>query len=193
MDDFGFSGLAVFFCHIAQLLTDDIFDFCIRAKCFMQTFDFLFQCIQLCNAFQNIFLIDVAQLNLRDIFRLNLINFKACHQIRHNHFFLLGATDNGNRLINIHQDFGKPFEQVIFFGFPLNIKCKLSADGIHAEVRPVLQNFAHAKRHGLAMNQHIKITAEAIRQRCHGEQLVHQQLHICAALEVNRNFQTVSV
>ena len=75
----------------------------------------------------------------------------------------------------------------------LNIKCKLSADGIHAEVRPVLQNFAHAKRHGLAMNQHIKITAEAIRQRCHGEQLVHQQLHIRAALEVNRDFQTVSV
>ena len=56
-------------------------------------------------AVQDILPVQVAQLNFRHIFRLDLADAEANHQVGDHLFFLLGLPDDGHRLVDIQQDF----------------------------------------------------------------------------------------
>ena len=68
---------------------------------------------------ENIFFVDVPQLDLSHKLSLNLVNTKADHQIGHHFAVLFGVADNGNGFIDIQKNFLQTFKQVQFFFFLL--------------------------------------------------------------------------
>ena len=193
MDDLRLSFLAVLLRHSTQLFADDIFDLRIGFQRFVQVFDIFLKDLQFFDAFDDVFLVDITQFDLRDVFRLHFINVKPCHQVGYDHLFLFRISDDGNGLIDIRKDLRQTLQQVEFFRFFLNIEGDLSADGIHTEIRPLLQDIAYPQNHRSAMDKDIEIAAEIIRQWCHGIQFMHQQFHIRTAFQVDGDFQTVQV
>ena len=90
-DDLGAAVLAVFFRHGLKLL-DDL------------PADVLFQLLRLGGAPQNIFLVDVPQAQVSNVFGLNFIQAKALHQVGHDQVVLLGVADDGDGLVDVQQD-----------------------------------------------------------------------------------------
>ena len=54
----------------------------------------------------------MTQLDLRHILRLDLINAKADHQIRHNIHFFFCLSDNADCLVDVQQNALEALEQV---------------------------------------------------------------------------------
>ena len=176
------SGLSVFFCGFFQLCNDDFLHLFRIRNGFFQFSNFLFQLVNLLRAFQNVFSIQVPQFDLRHIFRLNLINAEADHQIWYNICFFDGFPHDANCLINVQQDFFQTKEQMQFFLFFLEVEHQTAADTFQTECGPFLQNFSHAHNAGCSADQNIEVAGVVVLQRCHAEQLLHDLFRIRATL-----------
>ena len=61
---------------------------------------------------EDVFFVDVAQLDLRHVIRLNLVDAEADHQVGHDLVFQLRLPDDGDGLVDVQQDSFQTFQQV---------------------------------------------------------------------------------
>ena len=138
IDERGFAVFAVFFAHSFQLGDDDVPDFPVAFQDLLQLRDFLFQITCFFQLFQNIFLVDITQLDLRHKIGLNLVDAEADHQIRHNLGVKLGLADDGNRLVNVQQNPSQTLEQVQAVALFLQVKVDAPPHTLGAPRRPLV-------------------------------------------------------
>ena len=193
VQDLAAAGLAVFFRYIVQFVDDDAADAGRLCQHIVQVGNVLFQLLDLAGALEDVFPVQVAQLDLCHIVGLHLVDAKADHQVRHHLSLLLGGADDTDRLVDIQQNGGKALQQVQPLFLAVQVVVGAAAHALNAERRPLLQNLPHAHDPGLTGHQNVEVAAEAVLQRGGLEQFCHQLVGIHAALEVQRQLQTVQV
>ena len=193
VQNFAATGLTVFFRHIVQFIDDDAADAGRLCQHIVQVGNVLFQLLDLAGALEDVFPVQVAQLDLCHIVCLHFINAKADHQVGHHLGLLLGGADDTDGLVDIQQDGGKTLQQVQPLFLAVQVVVGAAAHALDTEGRPLLQNFPHAHDPGLAGHQNVEVAAEAVLQRGGLEQFCHQLVGIHAAFEIQRQLQAVQV
>ena len=107
VEDAGAAGLGVLFAHVLKLADDDLADARRARKRILKVFDLRLERCRLLHALQDILAVDIAQLDLGDVFRLDLVDAEADHQVRHDVGLLLRLADDLDGLVDIEQDLFK--------------------------------------------------------------------------------------
>ena len=144
--------------------------------------DILFKLFSLRRAAQDIFAVDVAELYLRDVLRLNLVYPEADHQVRHDLSLKLCAADDLYRTVDIEQDALKTLQKVQLLFFLLKLVVHAATDTFRAPSRPLLKNFRNAHHARAAADEDVEVAGEAVLKRCEPEELLHQLFGVDAAL-----------
>ena len=184
---------AVFFADLVKFLHDDGLDAGIGFENLFQVLDRLFQFLCLGGLLKNIFLVDIAQFNLRHKFSLKLVDPETDHQVGNDLGIGFRAANNGDGLVNIQQDPRKALEQMEPFLFALELKKRPAANSLSPPCDPLLQQFPHAHDAGHTGNQNIEVAGKAVLQRRQAEKLQHELFGIDAALDVNGQLETGKV
>jgi len=187
------SGLTVFFRRFFQLSDDDFLHLFRIGNGRFQLCDILFQLVDLLRPFQNIFPVQMTQLDLRHILRLDLINAKADHQIRHNIHFFFCLSDNADCLVDVQQNLVQTQQQMQLFLFLFQIKHQSAAHAFQTKGRPFFQNFTHAHYLRRTAYQNIKIAGIIILERCHAEQFLHNFFRVRASFQIYGDLQAVNI
>ena len=104
IDDGGLSGLAVLFGNGGKLIHDDLLQPAGAVQDIFQILDLILQGGGLLHPLEDVFLVDVAQLDLRHILCLHLVDAKADHQVGDDLGVRLRFPDNADGLVDIQQD-----------------------------------------------------------------------------------------
>ena len=187
------AGLGVLFGNLRQLLDDDLSDAGGLFEDILQVGDVVFQLLDLARPLEDIFPVQVAQLDLGHIVRLYFVDAEADHQVGHDLGLLLGGADDVDGLIDVQQDGGQTLEQMQPLFLAVEVVVGAAADTLHSEGRPLLQDLPHAHDAGLAGDEDVEVGAEAVFQRGGLEQLRHQLFRVHAALEVEGELEAVQV
>ena len=193
VDDGGAAGLAVFLGGGVQLLHDDLLHPLRAVQQVLQIVDLIPQGVRLPGALENIFLVDVPQLDLRHIFRLDLVDAEADHQIGDDLGFLLRLPDNADGLVNIQQDALQALQQVQLFLLLAQHEEDPPLHAVGAPRRPFLQNLPDAQHLGAAGDQHVEVAGKGVLQRCQLVELGHQLIRVHAPLQVDGQLQSGEV
>ena len=132
------TGLAVFFRYIVQFVDDDAADAGGLCQHIVQVGNVLFQLLDLAGALEDVFPVQVAQLDLCHIVGLHLVNAKADHQVGHHLGLLLSSADDTDGLVDIQQDGGKTLQQVQPLFLAVQVVVGAAAHALNAECRPLL-------------------------------------------------------
>ena len=97
--------LCIIFNNIFQLGNNDAVDLLCIVQNRLHLVDFLLKLSNLLGALEDVLPVNVAQLDFRDILRLNLVDAKGNHQVGDNLLLRFGLPDNADCLVNIQQDF----------------------------------------------------------------------------------------
>ena len=138
VQDFAATGLAVFLCYIVQFVDDDAADAGGLCQHIVQVGNVLFQLLDLAGALEDVFPVQVSQLDLCHIVGLHLVNAKADHQVGHHLGLLLGGADDTDRLVDIQQDGSKTLQQVQPLFLAVQVVVGAAAHALNAERRPLL-------------------------------------------------------
>ena len=176
------SRLAVFRADSLQLLADNGLDFFVRAEQVFQLCDLFFQTVRFLQAVQQELFIDVAQLDLRHILGLHLIDAEADHEVRDDLRVELRFADDADGLVDIEKNFAKTLEKMQLVLLLLQLVVHPPLDAFAAPRRPLLKNLAHTHDPRHAADENVEVAAEAVLQRRCFEKLLHELLGLCAAL-----------
>ena len=132
----------------------------------------------------------MAQLDLRHIFRLRLVDPEADHQVGDNLALLLRLADDLNRLVDIQQDFGKALQQMQLLLALGQVVKGAPAHAFYTEGDPLIEQLFHAEHARHPGDQHIKVAGKRILQRRDAKELLHELLRVYAALEINGQLHT---
>ena len=180
VDDLGFPGLTVFLGNPLQLLDDDVLQLPGAVQGIPQIGDLLLQLVDGLGLFQDVFLVDVAQLDLRHEVGLDLVDAEADHQVG-NHFALqLCLTDDGHSLVDIQQNPFQTPQQVEPIFLLLDLVENPALDAVRPPGNPLLQDLPHAHHPGHSGDEDVKVAGEAVLQRGQPEQLLHQLVRVHA-------------
>ena len=138
VQDLAAAGLAVLLCHVAQLLDDDPADAGGLCEDVVQVGDVGFQLLDLAGALEDIFPVEMAQLDLRHIVGLYFVDAKADHQVGHDLRLLLRGADDVDGLVDVHQNRRQTLEQVEALFLAVEVVVGAAADALHPEGRPLL-------------------------------------------------------
>ena len=144
-------------------------------------------------AVEDVFLVDVAQLELGHELGLGLVDVKPAHQVGDDLGLELGAADDGDGLVDVEQDGLQTVQQVQALGLLTQIEAHAAARGLDAPRNPLVQDLAHAHDAGIAVHQDIEVARERVLQRGGAVELGHELLGVHAALEVDGDAQTGEV
>ena len=97
-------GLTELVGHRLQFLDDDVFQLPGAVQRVSQVGDLSFQIVNGTGLLEDVFLVDVAQLDLRHVIRLNLVNAEADHQVGYDLAFQLRLPDDGNGFVDVQQN-----------------------------------------------------------------------------------------
>ena len=189
----GPARLAVVLGDLPQLVHDDGIHLAGAAQRILHVGDLAGQAFDLRGTLEDVFPVQVPQLDLRHELRLRLIDAEADHQVGDDLGLLLGLPHNLHGLIDIQQDLFQSQQQMQLLLAALQVVVNAPADALPTERCPFLQQFPHAQHPGRPGNQHVKVAAEAVLQRRHAEQLLHQPVGIGAALAVDGQLQASQV
>ena len=101
-----------------------------------------------CHPLEDVLLIDIAQLDLRHVLRLHLIDAEGDHQIGDDLGFLLRLPDGTDGLVDVQQDALQTLQQVQLVLLLLQDEEHPALDALGAPSRPLLQNAAARPGHG---------------------------------------------
>ena len=188
--DARFALRGVLFDDLLELFDNDVSDLGLGLDDLLELCDLLFERLSFLRAFEDIFLVDVAQADVRNELSLNLVDPEPDHQVGDDLGVLLGLTDDLDRLVDIQQDLLQTVQQMQLVLFLVQVEEHAAAHTFRAPGCPLVQQFAHAEHARHAADQHIEVAGEAVHQRGHLHQSCHQLVRIGAALEVDGNFQT---
>ena len=147
-----------------------------------------------CDAFEDILLVDVAQLDLRHVLRLDLVDAEADHQVGHHLGVLLRLPDDLDGLVDVQQDALEALEEVELVLLFLAGEVGAAADAVHPPGSPLIQNLPHAHDPGHPGDEDVEVAGEGVLQGGGLEQLRAMSLSGSApALEVDGELQAVEV
>ena len=187
-------GEGYFLHHLLQLGNDDRAQLAAARERILQLGDLAFELVGLLGALEDVFAVDVAQLDLGDIFGLYLVDAEADHKIRHNIALALGIADDGDGAVDVEQDHFETVEQMELFLLLRYVKVYPPPDAFHAarrSIRPESHRTPHHARR--AAEQNVEVAGKAVLQRRHAEELLHELFGVHAALEVDGELETVEV
>ena len=187
------AGLAVFFCHRVQLFDDDPSDLGLGFEDLLQAGNLRLQIRNLLGALEDVFPVQVAQLDLRHIFRLGLVDAEADHQIGHYLGVLLGLAHDADGLVDVQQDGLQALQKVQTLLLALQIVVGAAAHAFHPEGHPLVQNLPYAQHAGLAADEQVKVAGKAVLQLSGAEQFLHQLVRVLTTFQVNGQLQTVQI
>ena len=193
VDDAGPAVFAVFVGDRVQLFDDHGADLALALQEVFQFGDLFFQIVDLLCALENIFFIDIAQLDFRDELRLHLVDAEADHQIWNDFRVGLRLADDADGLVDVEQDALEALEQVQLFGFFLLLVIDAAADAFGAPSRPLLDDLPHAEHLRHTGDQDVEVAAEGVAPGGRAEEPLHELFGIDAALEVDRQLQAGEV
>ncbi len=113
------------FVHRSQLIVNDLFDLLLAAQNITQLRDVALELLDVPGAIEDVFLVDVTQLDLRDELRLNLVDPKALHEIGHDVAFQLRAANDGDGLVDVEKDGLQAVKQMQAIAFLLQVKLRM--------------------------------------------------------------------
>ena len=180
--NFRLSGLTVFLGNLLQLLDNHIFQLSGAGQNLLHVGNLLLQLADCLGLLEDVFLIDIAQLDFRHEIGLNLIDAEANHQVGNNLRFQLGLPDDADGFVDVQQDAFQTFEQMQPLLPLANLEEQAALDAVHPPGSPLLQNLSHAHNPRHSGNEDVEIAGEAILQGGHAEQLLHQLLRLYATL-----------
>ena len=186
-------GHSVLFAHLLQLAHDDLPDPGRLLQGVLQVGDLLLQVLGLLDPLEDILLVDIPQLDLRHIFRLDLVDAEADHQVGDNLGLLLGLPDDADGLVDVQQDALQAQQQVQLVLFAVQYEIHPPPHALRAPGRPLVQNLPHAHDPGHPGDENVEIAADRVLQGRQAEQLGHQLLRVRAALEVDGQLQARQV
>ena len=164
VNDLRFSGLAVLFLDIVELVGNVGLDLEFVAQQFFEMLDLLFEILDLRDLVENILSVEVTQLDVGNVFRLDLVDGKAFHQIGDNLLLLLGAADDADRLVNVQKDLAQRQKQVQLILFLTQLVRQLSTHANGAEADPFVEQIGNAQLSGRTVNEHVEVAAEFVFQ-----------------------------
>ena len=133
----------------------------------------------------------MTELDFSHVFSLNLVNSEANHKVGYNLGFLVGLTDNLNRLVDIEQDFLEALQEVELVLLFVQIVEHTAANTLDTEAYPFLKKLFYAENHRGSADKHIEVARIAVLKRCEPEELFHKLVRVDAALQINCDFETV--
>ena len=193
VDDGGAAGLAVFLGGGVQLLHDDLLHPLGAVQQVLQIVDLIPQCVRLPGALEDVFLVDVPQLDLRHIFRLDLVDAEADHQIGDDLGFLLRLPDNADGLVNVQQDALQALQQVQLFLLLAQHEEDPPLHAVGTPRCPFLQNLPDTQHLGAAGDEHVEVAGKGVLQGCQLVELGHQLIRVHAPLQVDGQLQSGEV
>ena len=101
------AGLRILLGYLVQLVDDDAAHPGGLCQHIVQVGNILFQLLDLAGALEDIFPVQVAQLDLGHIIGLYLVDAKADHQVGHDLALFLGGADDLDGLVDVQQDGGQ--------------------------------------------------------------------------------------
>ena len=104
----------------------------------------------------------MAQLNLRHIFRLRLVDPEADHQVGDNFALLLRLADDLDCLVDIQQDFGKALQEMELILALGQVVESAPPHTFHTEGNPLVEQLLHAEHTWHASDQHIEVAGKGI-------------------------------
>ena len=104
VNDLGFPGLGVLLAYLRQLLHHDLADAGWLLQGVLQILDLPLQCLRLLHPLEDVLRVDVAELDLRHVLRLDLVDAEADHQVGDDLGLLLCLPDDLDGLIDVQQD-----------------------------------------------------------------------------------------
>ena len=183
------AGDGVLLPHLRQLVDDDTADAGRLGQRVLQVGDLVGQRRRLRHALEDVLLVDVAQLDLRHILRLHLVDAEGDHQVGNDLRFLLRLPDGADGLVDVQQDALETLQQVQLVLLLFEDKVDPALDALGAPCRPLLQNPVHPQHTGLAGDEDIEVAADRVLQRGQAEQLGHQLVRVHAPLQVDGQLQ----
>ena len=185
MDQGGAPGLAVLGGAGLELLYNDVPDLLLRGQNLLQLGDLLGQGLGVGDSLEDIFFIDIAELDLGHKFCLDLVDAEADHQIRHYLGVGLGLADDLDGHVDVQQDLFEALQEVqpVFLLLELEVNPALDAPGPPGG--PLLENLAHAHDLGHTGDENVEIAGEAVLQGRQAHQPLHQLVRVHPALEVD--------
>ena len=133
----------------------------------------------------------MAQLDLRHILGLGLVDAEADHQVGHHLGLLLRLPDDADGLVDVQQNQLQALQEVELLPLLLQIVIGAAADALHPEGGPLLQKLPHPQHPGHAPNEHVEVAGKAVLQGGELKQLLHQLVRVGAPLQVDGDFQAV--
>ena len=193
VDDAGFPRRAVLLGYRLELVDDDRLELAAVVDDRFQLLNVALEFLRLGGALEDIFAVYVAQLDLRDELRLRLVYPEAHHQVRHDLALKLGVADDVYRAVDVEQYPLKTLEQVQLLLLLAEVEEHAAADALDAPRRPLFEYLAHAHHARVARNEDVEVAGERVLKRRHAEELLHELVGVCSALEVYRQAQTAQV
>ena len=181
-NDLRFPGLGVLFPHLLQLSHDDLADAGGLLQGILQVLNFLLQGGGLLDPLEDVFFIDVAQLDLRHILRLNLVDAEADHQVGHYLRLLLGLADDLNGLVNVQQNALEALQKVQLLLLFVQHEVHPPPHAFRAPGQPLLQQRLHPQHPGHSGDEDVKVAAHRVLQGGQAEELLHELVRVYAPL-----------
>ena len=165
IDDGGTAGLAVFLSGGVQFLHNDLLHPLGAVQQVLQIVDLVPQGIRLPGPLENVLFIDVPQLDLRHIFRLDLVDAEADHQVGDDLGLLLRLPDDGDGLVDIQQDALQTQQQMQLLLLAGEDEVYPPPHALRAPCDPLLQQGLDSQHTGHPGDEDVEVTAEGVLQR----------------------------
>ena len=124
--------------------------------------DLLFKVGGLLGALEDIFAVDVAQLDFSNVLRLHLVDAEPYHQVGNYLGFLVGLADKLYRIVDVEQYLLETVEQVELFLLLFQVEGYAALYAVPAEYRPLVQYLVNAHYAGSSVYQHVEVAVEVI-------------------------------
>ena len=188
VDDAGAAVLAVLLRDGVQLVHDHAADALLACQQVLQIGDFRREGVDLLRALEDVFLVDIAQLDLRDVLGLDLVDAEADHQIGHDLRVGFRFADDADGLVDVEQDALEALEQMQLFGFFALLEKDPAAHTFRPPRRPFLDDLTHTQHARHPGDENVEVAGKAVEQRGGAEELLHELVRVDAAFEVDGQF-----
>ena len=193
VDDGGEAGLGVLLLHVPQLLDDDLPDPPGIAGQILQVVDLVPEGLLLPDPLEDILLVDVAQLDLRHVLRLDLVDAEADHQVGHHVGLALRLPDDLDGLVDVQKDALEALEEMELVLFLVEGEIHPPPDALCAPGAPLLQQLPDPQDLGRPGDEDVEVAGDGILQRGGPVELGHELVRVHAPLEVDGQLQAVQI
>ena len=176
-----------------QLVADDLLDVFLAGEDLLKLGNLALKLGNVLGAVEDVLLVDVAELELGNKFGLGLVDVEAAHEVGYDFGLEFGATDDGDRLVDVEQDCLEAVQQVQALGLFAQVKVNAATGGFNTPLDPLVQNLAHAHNARVTIDEHVEVARERILQRGRAIELGHELVGVDTALKIDGDAQAREV